>query len=148
MPHQWYGELIHMFYAKLVVDLSPADGKFLTAAIGNRVGYIGICYTEAHCDALMARAKTSILQLMKDPSSKLYSPSFAKAVGAAVEKIPEKPAPARKGRAAAKSSNNKAAAPAGSADPAPPAPGTPVAGNHDDDPDGASAALWDPDAEE
>ena len=79
MPHQWFGELIPMFYAKLIVDLSPSDGKFLTAALSNRVGYIGACFTEAHCDALMARARIAVIDLMKDPSSKLYSPSFAKA---------------------------------------------------------------------
>ena len=135
-----------MFYAKLIVDLSPSDGKFLTAALRNRVGYIGVCFTEAHCDALMARARIAVIDLMKDPSSKLYSPSFAKAYAAATgEKWEEKkktPAPVpRKGRATAKA---KTADPA---DPNPgPVPGTPVAG--EDDADGANATMWDPDAEE
>ena len=145
MPHQWYGELIHVFYGRLIVDRSPSDGKFLTAALGNRVGYMGVCYTEAHCDALMARARIAVIDLMKDPSSKLYSPSFAKAYAAATgEKLEEKKTPGpvpRKGRATAKA---KTADPA---DPKPgPMPGTPVAG--EDDADGANDGMWDPDAEE
>ncbi len=154
MPQQWYGELIHMFYAKLIVDLSPSDGKFLTAALSNRVGYIGVCFTEAHCEALMARARIAVIDLMKDPSSKLYSPSFAKSYMAATgEKIQEEKnkktsgqasGVPRKGRAA----KAKTADPAvGSADPNPgPVPGTPVAG--EDDADSANAAMRDPDAEE
>ena len=38
-PVELLEELIHQFYGKLVVDLSPADGKFADACLKTRTGY-------------------------------------------------------------------------------------------------------------
>ena len=67
-----------MFFAKLVVDMTPSDDKFMNQALSSRVGYIGLCYSEAHGDALLTRAKKEVLSLMADPGSKLHVPAFAK----------------------------------------------------------------------
>ena len=55
MPDKWYDELTHMFFVKLVIDLTPADANFAWAAIQNRVGYIGITYTDFHRQLIMDR---------------------------------------------------------------------------------------------
>ena len=78
-PH-WYSELCHMFFAKLVVDLSPMDGKFAYAAVSNRIGYVGITFNEFHAQQLMMKVQEQVMNDMKDPSSKLFVPAFAKAV--------------------------------------------------------------------
>ena len=44
MPENWYDELIHMFFARLIIDLSAHDAKFAWVALQNHVGYIGIAY--------------------------------------------------------------------------------------------------------
>ena len=87
---------------------------------------------------------------MKDPSSKLYSPSFAKSYMAATgEKIQEEKNKKTSGQASGVPRKARAAKAktVDTADPEPgPMPGTPVVG--EEDADGANSAMWDPDAEE
>ena len=44
MPSEVYKELVHMFFAKLVVDLCSSDGKRAFTAIQHRIGYVGVTY--------------------------------------------------------------------------------------------------------
>ena len=47
-PEAFYEELIHCFYAKLVVDMSCPDSKFAWTCLHERIGYCGIAYSEEH----------------------------------------------------------------------------------------------------
>ena len=144
MPKAWFAELLHTFYAKLVVDLTPGDGKFAWEALSRRIGYLGIAFTDEHATELINKLRQLTLEAMKDPSSMLYTPAFAKAVG---DDLP--PAvPAVKAKAKAKT-KAKAKAKA-AAEPVNGEEADPWADPAEGDPDGEPAldgeTLWDPDA--
>ena len=147
MPSQWYDELIHTFFIKLVIDLTPMDGKFAYQAVRQRIGYMGITFNEAHSNHLHAKLKAQVMDEMKDPSSKLYVPAYAKAVnGDAPPATPLPPAPAPKRRSRAKPKAKAEAAPAADAGEAhdPPPAGeeeSPVIEVADEEGD-----VWDPTA--
>ena len=141
MPPAWYDEIIHMFYCKAIVDLTPLDAKFAWQAVINRVGYVGIAFTEEHKTMLYKR----LVELMKiemcQTGSKLYNAMYAKAAGLAETPTPPKPNPAPKRR------KRKATPPPGAADdddgdePAAGEPGAEDDLGGDPDPDGEP---WDP----
>jgi len=81
MPEKWYDELIHMFFAKLVFDLSPSDGKFAWVALQNHIGYIGIAYTDAHRKLIMDHLIHKMKEALGDPTSKFFNKEFALATG-------------------------------------------------------------------
>ncbi|CAK0830711.1 unnamed protein product [Prorocentrum cordatum] len=80
MPEKFYDELIYTFYAKSIVDLTPTDGKFAFTALKQRVGYVGIAYTDAHAEKLYDRLGELMKKEMLNPASKLWNSSYAKAV--------------------------------------------------------------------
>eukprot|EP00959_Pyramimonas_sp_CCMP1952_P424484 8890880-Pyramimonas_sp.AAC.1 len=79
MPEKFYDELIYTFYAKSIVDLTPTDGKFAFTALKQRVGYVGIAYTDAHAEKLYDRLGELMKKEMLNPASKLWNSSYAKA---------------------------------------------------------------------
>jgi hypothetical protein len=81
MPDKWYDELVHMFFAKLVFDLTPADGKFAWTALQNRIGYIGIAYTDHHRKLIMDRLITKMKSAMTDATSTYFNKEFTEALG-------------------------------------------------------------------
>ncbi|CAE7207986.1 unnamed protein product [Symbiodinium sp. KB8] len=82
MPAEFYDELVHMFYAKLVIDLCPSDGKLAFTAIKHRIGYVGITYNAEHAAFLEERLVHLIREQMTVPSSPLYNIQYSTAVGA------------------------------------------------------------------
>eukprot|EP00959_Pyramimonas_sp_CCMP1952_P396049 8298204-Pyramimonas_sp.AAC.1 len=70
MPNTWYSELIHPFFAKLVIDMTPMDGKFAYQCLINRLGYVGIAFNEFHADELLKKLRAELMDDMKNPESK------------------------------------------------------------------------------
>ena len=81
MPPAWYDELIHTFFVKAIVDLTPLDAKFAWQAVINRVAYVGIAFTEEHKIMIYARLVELMKSEMCKPGSKLYNAQYAKATG-------------------------------------------------------------------
>ena len=108
MPSQWYDELIHTFFVKAVIDLTPLDGKFAWQCILNRVGYIGIAFTTEHESQLVNRLKAMYKLEMSKAGSALFNVQYAKAIGEETTTLPPvpkpKPRPKRKAKAKAKAS--------------------------------------------
>ena len=66
---------MHTFFGKMVVDLSPANGKLVLACLQNRMAaYLGVTYSEVHSKLFEERR----LDLMKD---KIADPSNREAFG-------------------------------------------------------------------
>ena len=93
-------ELLHTFFGKMVVDLSPADGKLAFACLQNRVAYLGVTYNEVHSKLLEERLLDLMQTSMADPSSPLFNNNYAQAIGVATHtptpKLKPKPGPKAK----------------------------------------------------
>ncbi|CAE6960417.1 unnamed protein product [Symbiodinium sp. CCMP2592] len=91
MPGAFYSELMHSFWAKMVIDLTPGDGRFTFEALKARVGYMGITFTPEHSQFL----EEHLLDLMKlemcDTASPLFNSEYAAAVGKKVPKAKANP---------------------------------------------------------
>ena len=81
MPMNFYLEMVHTFYAKSIVDLTPLDGKFAWAALQTRVGYLGICFTEDHVELLYGHLRDMLRKDMGDSASPMFNKDYAKAIG-------------------------------------------------------------------
>ncbi|CAK0845984.1 unnamed protein product [Prorocentrum cordatum] len=84
--------LIHMFFLKAIVDLTPLDAKFAWQAVLNRVGYVGIASTEEHKTMIYARLVEQMKTEMCQTGPKLYNAQCAKAAGL-TERPPPVPPP-------------------------------------------------------
>ena len=93
MPGAFYAELMHSFWAKMVIDLTPGDGRFAFEALKARVGYLGITFTAEHSQFL----EEHLLDLMKlemcDSASPLFNSEYAVARGKKAPKAKATPAP-------------------------------------------------------
>ena len=83
MPGKFYEEMVHTFFAKCVIDLTPLSGKFAWAALKAKVAYVGIVPTAAASAALKARLTGLLKEELATPGSKLYSTEYAEAIGGA-----------------------------------------------------------------
>ena len=95
-PALMYEAICKGFFVKFIIDLTPADSTIGWMAILNNINYIGICYTEEHCNLLFQR----FLDLMKvemaiASNTNIYNPTYAMAIG---KKTEEKPKPKPKGK--------------------------------------------------
>ncbi|CAK9080027.1 Uncharacterized protein SCF082_LOCUS38170 [Durusdinium trenchii] len=72
-------ELLHTFYAKLVLDLSPADGKLAWACVKTRTAYMGICYIDTHVKLMEGRLLDLMKVSMKETASPLFNSAYAQA---------------------------------------------------------------------
>ena len=84
LPPEWYDEVIHSFFAKLVLDLTPLDAKFALCALRNRVGYVGVAFNADHVKLMEDRLMSHLKKEMKDSASPLFNAAYAEAVGARV----------------------------------------------------------------
>lgn len=80
-PYELCEELIHDFFVKMIIDLTPLDARMAWAALRNRVGYVGIAFNPEHQRLLEERLLTLLEKDMKDPESPLFSAAYAEAVG-------------------------------------------------------------------
>lgn len=101
-PLELCEEFVHQFYAKLVVDLSPADGKFAYACLRTRTGYVGVTYTEAHAKLLEERLVALLTADMTESGSPLFNSAFAQALNAVQKEKKPKPKPEPKPKPDAK----------------------------------------------
>ncbi|CAK0824600.1 unnamed protein product [Prorocentrum cordatum] len=74
-------QLIHTFFFKAIVDLTLLDAKFAWQAVLDRVGYVGIAFTEEHKTMIYARLVEQMKTEMCQTGSKLYNAQYAKAAG-------------------------------------------------------------------
>ncbi|CAK9001222.1 Uncharacterized protein SCF082_LOCUS6841 [Durusdinium trenchii] len=78
-PYELCEELIHDFFVKMIIDLTPLDARMAWAALRNRVGYVGIAFNPEHQRLLEERLLTLLEKDMKDPESPLFSAAYAEA---------------------------------------------------------------------
>ena len=81
LPLAFYEEILHGYYAKMVVDMTPSDARFAWACLRTRTGYVGICFTEAHVRGLENRLLELLKEDVVDPNSPLFSAAYSEAVG-------------------------------------------------------------------
>ena len=86
MPGNFYEEMVHTFFAKCVIDLTPLSGKFAWTALKAKVAYVGIVPTAAASAALKARLTSLLKEELATPGSKLYSTEYAEAIGGKTQK--------------------------------------------------------------
>ena len=95
----------------MVLDLTPSDAKFVFACLRNRVGYVGLAFSQFHAEKMEERLLQLVEKEMLDSNSPLYSIAYSKALkgGAADSASPQnsnatpKPKPKPKGKPKPKS---------------------------------------------
>ena len=102
MPLAFYEELMHTFFAKLVVDLSPLDAKFAWAALHSRIGYVGIAFNDEHAHMMEQRLLVLMKTSVGDASSGVYNMTYAQDAGLLPKERGPAPTPAAKPKAKAK----------------------------------------------
>ena len=89
----FYESLLHDYFIKNVIDLTPGSGVLAFVCIEQRVGCICICMSEAHAAGIRNCLLTKIVAGMSKEGSKLYQPKFAKLLKDDPEKKPTLPSP-------------------------------------------------------
>ena len=140
MPDKFYAELLHMLFAKMVLDMSPADEVFAFECIKHRVGYLGIAYTPEHAEALKSRLFELVKTAMRDTASPLYNDAFSKEFGG--DSPPDPPAPKAKAKGKPKLGKAKAKAKAEAKAEAAAAASAPEEAESEDGDE--SEEVWDP----
>lgn len=72
-PYELCDELIHDFFAKIIIDLTPLDGRM--------VGYVGVAFNPEHQRLLEDRLLALLEKEMTNPESSLFSSAYSEAVG-------------------------------------------------------------------
>ena len=72
LPRLFFHELIQSYNVAAIMDLTPAQGILLEAAIDLRVPVVAFGITETHCEMLEDRLTTYCLQKLVDSSHTLY----------------------------------------------------------------------------
>jgi hypothetical protein len=72
MPHEFYDDAIHSYFVHRIFDLTCTDDELAYTALMNKLGYVGICYTEAGAELLMLRLKERLKVDMSVLSHPLY----------------------------------------------------------------------------
>eukprot|EP00959_Pyramimonas_sp_CCMP1952_P475036 9503984-Pyramimonas_sp.AAC.2 len=99
MPLLFYKELLHMFFVKCVLDMTPLNAKFAWACLEERVAYVGVAFTKEHMEKIYLHLAELVKSAMADPGSKLFNKEYAKAVGKEVAPTPKvQPGPKRRSR--------------------------------------------------
>ena len=79
-PLELYEELLNQYFAKLVIDMAPSDGRMAWACLRNRVGYVGITYNADHQSALEERLLRLLEKEMSLAGSAMYNSAYAAAL--------------------------------------------------------------------
>lgn len=77
MPDKYYDEMIHTFFAKCVIDLTPESGKFGWCCLKNKTGYVAITTGEPMSIALRGHWVDLLKEEMSIPGSKVYNAGYA-----------------------------------------------------------------------
>ena len=70
-------ELMHSYELKAIFALTAGAGDMAMTCLRNRKPFFGICLSEAHKDALLARLEQQVWSAMQAPSDKLYESGLA-----------------------------------------------------------------------
>ena len=132
MPLIFYQEVIHKFFSKMVMDLTPLDARFAQAALQSRIGYIGIAFNDEHAEMMKSKLIKDLKTLMLEEGSGVFSAAYATAVSNAETPAKPEPAPTAKPKAKTKAKGNKKATKA-----------APIADASEDDEEPESP-MWDP----
>jgi hypothetical protein len=57
MPFEFYDDAVHSYFAHRIIDLTCTDDEFAYTSLINKLGYVGICYTEEGATLLHNRLK-------------------------------------------------------------------------------------------
>jgi hypothetical protein len=79
--------LLHRFFAKSVIDITPGQGNFGMACLKQRVGYFCLAFSEEHAEYLTRKFQAAALTFMAEEGTALYNPKCATAMSS---KKPEK----------------------------------------------------------
>ena len=79
MPESFYQNVLQAYSCIGVVDLTSGPGMLARACLSLRRPYLGVCYTEAHCDALMRHLVQWVLQCMAKEGHSLYNAKYVEA---------------------------------------------------------------------
>ena len=120
MPAEFYAELIHTFFCKLVIDLTPTDAKFGYECLKARVGYVAVAFNNEHVALLERRLLELLKKDMTESDSPLFSSAYCEAVGLNTSAVKRKAAaavdavakPKGKGRGRGRGRTKTAAKPA------------------------------------
>jgi len=70
MPFEFYDEVIHSYFVNRVFDLTCTDDELAYTSLCNKLGYVGICYTEEGAMLLLNRLKERLkvdMAVLKHP---------------------------------------------------------------------------------
>lgn len=93
---KFYESLLHDYFVKNVIDLTPGAGTMALTCVKKHVGYLGLCMSEEHLAGIRAVLLDGILAAMQEEGSGLYQPRLATALN------PDAKDPAPKAKAKAK----------------------------------------------
>ena len=147
-PMLMYDAIIKGFFVKFVFDLTPVDSTVGWTCIANNIAYIGICFTEEHCELLFQRFIDLLKVEMANPdNSILYNAAYAVAINKKKAEQPntvepKPPKPNRKPKATGKPRAKPKARPSNQDDASENADGDDDNVSDDDDDE-----VWDPLAE-
>ena len=71
-PYKLCESLCHAYYAKAIVDFSPASGQFAMVAMRKRLPYVGITCSEMHTQELLKYLLVQMKAAKTDPKDPLY----------------------------------------------------------------------------
>lgn len=91
MPGAFYEELLHRFFGKVVLDLTPGPGTFGEIALKHRIGYYCLAMSEKHAVELEKKFRMAVLKYLCEEGCPLYNPKCAEAFGSKKEKKDDKP---------------------------------------------------------
>ena len=139
-PALMYEAICKGFFVKFIIDLTPADSTIGWMAILKNINYIGICYTEEHCNLLFQR----FLDMMKvemaiASNTNIYNPTYAMAIGKKTE-AEKNPKPKPKGKTKPKARPKTAA----EKEKKPKKDDAESEGEPSDDNESEKSEIWDP----
>ena len=68
-PEAFLEEILHGYYVKSVVDMTPRDWKLAFVCLRQRLGYCGICYNDTHAKTLEKRMLQRLQKEMWTPAA-------------------------------------------------------------------------------
>ena len=57
MPFEFYDDWIHSYFVRRIFDLTSTDDELAYTSLVNKLGYVGICFTEDGAKLMLDRLK-------------------------------------------------------------------------------------------
>ena len=114
---KFYESLLHDYFVKNVIDLTPGAGTMALTCVKKHVGYLGLCMSEEHLAGIRAVLLDGILAAMQEEGSGLYQPRLATALNPDAKEPAPKPKAKAKAAAGGKRGRTPAKDPEAEGDP-------------------------------